>query len=45
MVKYVIKRIALMLFTFLVILTMCFVLVKLLPLPPIDAANKDKAIL
>ncbi|MCR5742413.1 MAG: ABC transporter permease [Lachnospiraceae bacterium] len=31
MVKYVIKRIALMFFVFFVILTMCFVLVKLLP--------------
>ncbi len=31
MVKYVLKRIALMFFVFFVILTMCFVLVKLLP--------------
>jgi len=29
--KYILKRLGLMLFTFLVIITMCFVLVKLLP--------------
>ncbi len=33
MFKYVTKRIFLMLFTFLIIFTMCFVLVKLLPIP------------
>ena len=33
MVKYAIKRVLLMLFTLFVILTMCFVLIKLLPLP------------
>ena len=32
MFKYVLKRIALMIGVFLAILTMCFVLVKLLPL-------------
>ena len=31
MFKYVIKRLGLMLFTFLIIFTMCFVLIKLLP--------------
>ena len=33
MFKYVIKRLGLMLFTFLIIFTMCFVLIKLLPIP------------
>lgn len=45
MFKYVLKRLALLVFTFLVIITMCFILVKLLPLAPIDAANKDAAVL
>ena len=35
MFKYVLKRLALMVFVFLAILTMCFVLIKLLPV--IDA--------
>ncbi|MBQ9120978.1 MAG: ABC transporter permease [Clostridia bacterium] len=33
MFKYVTKRLLLMLFTFLIIFTMCFVLIKLLPIP------------
>ena len=33
MFKYVTKRLGLMLFTFLIIFTMCFVLIKLLPIP------------
>ena len=33
MFKYVSKRLGLMLFTFLIIFTMCFVLIKLLPIP------------
>ncbi len=41
MVKYVLKRIALMIFVFFVILTMCFVLVKLLPLVDPVQFGKD----
>ena len=33
MFKYVTKRLGLMLFTFIIIFTMCFVLIKLLPIP------------
>lgn len=40
MVKYVLKRIALMFFVFFTILTVCFVLVKLLP--PVDAKQFGK---
>lgn len=45
MVKYVIKRIVLMIFTFLVITTMCFVLIKLLPLPAIKSQGRDVEII
>lgn len=41
MVKYVLKRIALMFFVLFVILTMCFVLVKLLPNIPAQQFGKD----
>ncbi len=41
MVKYSIKRILLMFFTLFVIMTMCFVLIKLLPLPAIKEMGKD----
>lgn len=41
MVKYVLKRIALMFFVFFVILTMCFVLVKLLPQTDAQQFGKD----
>lgn len=41
MVKYVLKRIALMFFVFFCILTICFVLIKLLPLPNPEQFNKD----
>ncbi len=41
MFKYVLKRIFLMIFTFLIIMTMCFVLIKLLPLPAIKAQGRD----
>ena len=41
MAKYVLKRILLMLFTLFVILTMCFVLIKLLPLPTPRAIGQD----
>lgn len=39
--KYILKRIALMLFVFFVIVTICFTLVKLLPNTPIEAQGKD----
>ncbi len=41
MVKYAIKRILLMIFTLFVIMTMCFVLIKLLPLPAVKEMGKD----
>ena len=41
MTKYVIKRILLMIVTFFVIATMCFVLIKLLPLPAPREMGKD----
>ncbi len=41
MTKYVIKRILLMCLTLFVILTMCFVLIKLLPLPAIREMGRD----
>lgn len=41
MYKYVLKRLVLMIFTFLIIATMCFILIKMLPLPAIKAMGKD----
>ena len=41
MLKYILKRCFLMLFTFFIIATMCFVLIKLLPLPAIKSAGRD----
>ena len=41
MLKYAIKRLFLMMFTLIVIMTMCFVLIKLLPLPAIKEMGKD----
>lgn len=41
MFKYVVKRILLMILTFLIITTMCFVLIKLLPLPIIKVQGRD----
>lgn len=41
MVKYVLKRIALMIFVFFSILTICFVLVKLLPVQDATQFGKD----
>ncbi len=41
MLKYVIKRVLLMLFTFFVIFTMCFVLIKMLPLPTPKVNGRD----
>ena len=45
MLKYVIKRCLLMVFTFAVIATMCFILVKLLPLPAIKEMGRDVEII
>ena len=39
--KYIIKRLILMLFTFAIIITMCFFLVKLLPNMPAESFGKD----
>ena len=39
--KYVLKRIGLMLMSFIVIFTMCFVLIKLLPNMPAESFGKD----
>ncbi len=41
MLKYVIKRILLMVLTFVIIATMCFVLIKMLPLPAIKSQGRD----
>ncbi len=41
MLKYVIKRLVLMVFTFFIIATICYVLVKLLPLPAIKEQGRD----
>ncbi|MCM1042762.1 MAG: ABC transporter permease [Corallococcus sp.] len=45
MVKYILKRIGLMLLTFVVIMTMCFVLIKLLPLPELPQDKAQAAII
>jgi len=45
MVKYVIKRILLMLMVFMIIISMCFVLVKLLPNKPAEQFGKDMAVI
>ena len=44
MFKYVTKRIALMLMTFFIIFTMCFVLIKLLPIPTNALPGQDPEI-
>ena len=41
MFKYVMKRVGLMLFTFFIIFTMCFVLIKLLPIPTNALPGQD----
>lgn len=41
MAKYVIKRLLLMMLTLFIIITICFILIKLLPLPAIKEMNKD----
>ena len=45
MFKYVTKRLCLMLFTFLIIFTMCFTLIKLLPIPVNVGAGQDPEII
>ncbi len=45
MLKYVIKRILLMILTFAIIATMCFVLIKMLPLPAIKTQGRDVEII
>lgn len=45
MFKYVLKRIGLMLLTFFIIITICFVLVKLLPSKPLEAFGQDKELI
>lgn len=45
MFKYVTKRIGLMLFTFFIIVTMCFVLIKLLPIPTNALPGQDPEII
>ena len=44
MFKYVTKRLSLMLFTFAIIFTMCFVLIKLLPIPTNALPGQDPEI-
>ncbi|MBO5779185.1 MAG: ABC transporter permease [Clostridia bacterium] len=44
MFKYVMKRLGLMLFTFIIIFTMCFVLIKLLPIPTTALPGQDPEI-
>lgn len=39
--RYILKRIGLMIFTFFIIATVCFVLIKLLPLPAIKEQGRD----
>ena len=41
MVKYVLKRLLLMLMVFIIIISMCFVLIKLLPNKPAQQFGKD----
>ncbi len=43
--KYILKRIILMLFTFLVIITLCFIFIKLLPNIPAEQFGKDMALI
>lgn len=45
MFKYVLKRLGLMLFTFFIIFTMCFVLIKLLPIPTNALPGQDPEII
>lgn len=43
--KYILKRIGLMLFTFIIIMTMCFILIKMLPLPNPKVFGQDEKII
>lgn len=43
--KYILKRILLMLMVFLIIISICFVLVKLLPNKPAEQFGKDMALI
>ena len=43
--KYILKRVALMLMTFFIITTMCYVLIKLLPNLPAEQFGKDMALI
>ncbi len=43
--KYILKRLGLLVMTFLIICTLCFVLIKLLPLPAIKEQGRDAALL
>lgn len=45
MLKYILKRLGLMLMTFMIIFTMCFVLIKLLPIPDPIQFGKDAGII
>ena len=45
MIKYVIKRILLMLMVFMIIISVCFVLIKLLPSKPAEQFGKDMALI
>ena len=45
MFKYVMKRLGLMLFTFIIIFTMCFVFIKLLPIPTNALPGQDPEII
>lgn len=45
MFKYILKRLGLMIFTFSVIMFVCFVLIKSLPIPINDGLGKDKELL
>lgn len=45
LLRYFLKRIVLMVLTFLVICTICFVLIRLLPLPAIKEQGRDAALL
>lgn len=43
--SYILKRLGLMVFTFVVICSLCFLLIKLLPLPAIKEQGRDAALL
>ena len=45
LLRYILKRLVLLVLTFLIICTLCFVLIKLLPLPAIKEQGRDAALL